>query len=57
MELLFNPSDIISPEKLKTWNKKALMEYILYCTYIKFPEESYFEDIDELPMDKLIARI
>lgn len=55
MELLFKPSDIISSEKLKTWNKKALMEYILYCTYIKFPEDSY-ED-DELPMDKLIGRI
>ena len=55
MELLFNPFDIISPEKLKTWNKKALMEYILYCTYIKFPEDSYEED--ELPMDKLIAKI
>jgi len=55
MELLFNPSDIISHEKLKTWSKKALTEYILYCTYIKFPEDSYEED--ELPMNKLIAKI
>ena len=31
MELLFKPSDIITSEKLKTWNKKALMEYHTYA--------------------------
>jgi hypothetical protein len=55
MELLFNAQDILTKDQLIQWDKKALAEYILQCTYIKFPEDSY-EDTD-LPMDKLVARI
>ena len=56
MELLFKAEDIITYNQLMEWDKNDLAEYILYSTYVKFPEESY-EDSDELPMDKLIARI
>ena len=55
MELLFKAEDIITYNQLMEWDKNDLAEYILYCTYTKFPEESY--DNSELPMDKLIARI
>lgn len=55
MELLFKPEDIITYNQLMEWDKDDLANYILYCTYIKFPEESY--DNSDLPMDKLIARI
>lgn len=56
MELLFKAEDIITYNQLMEWDKNDLAEYILYSTYVKFPEESY-EDGGELPMDKLIARI
>jgi len=56
MELLFKAEDIITYNQLMEWDKNDLAEYILNCTYVKFPEESY-EDSDELPMDKLIARV
>ena len=56
MELLFKAEDILTYNKLMEWDKDDLAWYILNCTYIKFPEESY-EDSDELPMDKLVARI
>ena len=55
MELLFNPQDVLSYNQLMEWDKNDLAEYILYSTYIKFSENSY--DQDELPMDKLIAKI
>ena len=55
MELLFKAEDIITYNQLMEWDKNDLAEYILYCTYIKYPEEYY--DNSELPMDKLIARI
>lgn len=55
MELLFNPQDVLSYDQLMQWDKNDLAEYILYSTYIKYPEDSY--DQDELPMDKLIAKI
>ena len=55
MELLFNAQDVITYETLMQWDKNDLAEYILYNTYIKYPEDSY-ED-DHLPMDKLVARI
>lgn len=56
MELLFKAQDIVTYDQLMQWDKNDLAEYILYCTYVKFPEDSYYED-DELPMDKLVARI
>ena len=56
MELLFKAEDILSYNKLMEWDKDDLVYYILNCTYVKFPEESY-EDSDELPMHKLIAKI
>lgn len=56
MELLFNAKDIVTYNQLMEWDKDDLAHYILECTYVKFPEESY-EDSDELPMDKLVAKI
>ena len=55
MELLFNPQDILNYNQLMEWDKNDLAEYILYSTYIKFPEDSY--DQDELPINKLVAKI
>ena len=57
MELLFKAEDILSYNQLMEWNKNDLAEYILNCTYVKFPEDSYDEDDGELPYDKLIAKI
>ena len=56
MELLFKAQDIVNYNQLLEWDKDDLANYILECTYVKFPEDSY-EDSDELPMDKLVARI
>ena len=55
MELLFNPEDVLTYNQLMEWDKNDLAEYILYCTYVKYPEDSY--DQDELPMNKLVAKI
>ena len=55
MELLFKAQDILTYDQLMQWDKNDLAEYILHATYVKIPEDSY-ED-DELPMDKLVARI
>ena len=55
MELLFKAQDIVTYNQLMQWDKKDLACYILNCTYVKFPEESY-ED-NELPINKLVARI
>ena len=55
MELLFSSNDILTYNQLMEWDKDDLADFILNCTYIKYPEDSY-ED-HELPMDKLIARI
>ena len=55
MELLFNAQDVLSYDQLMQWDKNDLAEYILYCTYIKYPEDSY--DQNELPMNKLVAKI
>ena len=57
MELLFKAEDILSYNQLMEWDKNDLAEYILNCTYVKFPEDSYNEDDSELPYDKLIAKI
>jgi|TARA_R110000822_G_scaffold276541_1_gene398580 hypothetical protein len=57
MELLFKAEDILSYNQLMEWDKNDLAEYILNCTYVKFPEDSYDEDDGELPYDKLIAKI
>ena len=57
MELLFKAEDILSYNKLMEWDKDDLVYYILNCTYVKFPEDSYDEDDGELPYDKLIAKI
>ena len=57
MELLFNAQDVITYETLMQWDKNDLAEYILYNTYVKYPEDSYNEDDGELPYDKLIAKI
>ena len=57
MELLFKAEDILSYNQLMEWDKDDLVYYILNCTYVKFPEDSYNEDDGELPYDKLIAKI
>jgi hypothetical protein len=57
MELLFKAEDILSYNQLMEWDKNDLAEYILNCTYVKFPEDSYDEEDGELPYDKLIAKI
>ena len=57
MELLFKAEDILSYNQLMEWDKNDLAEYILNCTYVKFPEDSYNEYDGELPYDKLIAKI
>ena len=57
MELLFKAEDILSYNQLMEWDKDDLANYILYCTYVKFPEDSYNEEDGELPYDKLIAKI
>ena len=57
MELLFKAEDILSYNQLMEWDKNDLAEYILNCTYVKFPEDSYDEDDGELPYNKLIAKI
>ena len=57
MELLFKAEDILTYDQLMEWDKNDLAEYILNCTYVKFPEDSYDEEDGELPYDKLIAKI
>ena len=57
MELLFKAEDILSYNQLMEWDKNDLAEYILNCTYVKFPEDSYDEEDGELPYDKLVAKI
>lgn len=52
MEFILMPESVVNYDQLLNWTKEELAEYIMYCTYIRFPE-----DTDDDIMEKAIAQI